>query len=386
MKIIDRDIREHLLYASKYFPVVTILGPRQSGKTTLARLSFPGYKYVNLEDPEILELVRSDMNGFLEMLGHNAIIDEIQKYPMLLDKIQTVVDERKENGQYILTGSFQQALKSSIAQSLAGRTAVLNLLPLSIRELERSGISFTRDEYIYQGFMPRHYSENQPIGLLYSSYYQTYVERDVQAILNVKNKNLFDKFMHIIAGRIGQIINLQSLANDVGISSTTVNEWISILESSYIVFRVEPYYENYTKRVIKAPKLYFTDIGLACYLLGIKDPSQVYRDPLVGNLFENMVISEILKAQYNQGRDKEIYFFRDSKGFEVDAIIPNGREFTPIEIKSASTFSKDFSSSLRKMVGFAKEATNPTVIYSGDKSFILDGVKYINFKDTSSII
>lgn len=391
MKEIKREIESELKRCIDFFPVVTILGPRQSGKTTLARSFFSSYQYVNLEDPEIFDFAQNDINAFFENFKTPVIIDEVQRLPKLLQKIQVVIDEKSAkginvNGSFILTGSFQQGLKSAISESLAGRTAVINLLPFSISELENAGFDFSKDEFLFQGFMPRHYSENQPVDLLYRSYFQTYVERDVQSLLNVKHKALFEKFLCLLAGRIGQLVNYESLANDTGVSATTVAEWISVLESSFIIFKLEPYFENYTKRLVKSSKIYFYDTGLASYLLGIKNAEQISRDPLVGNLFENMVILEILKSEFNKGKEKNLYFFRDSKGFEVDLIIADGRKIIPVEIKSASTYNSDFSKNLKKMMTFASNAENSTVIYSGNLEAESNGVKYINFKNCGKLV
>ncbi len=386
MNEIKRLIDSELKRCAEFFPVVTILGPRQSGKTTLAKTFFSDYSYINLEDPEYFELAKNDINAFFSTVKMPVIIDEVQRVPEVLSKIQVIVDKEKSNGQFILTVSFQQGLKSAISQSLAGRTAILNLLPFSIKEVNSVGLDFSKDEFLYQGFMPRHYSENQPVDLLYRSYFQTYVERDVQSLLNVKHKNLFEKFLRLLAGRIGQVVNYESLANDTGVSKTTISEWISVLESSFIIFKLEPYFENYTKRLVKSPKIYFYEPGLASYLLGIKNAEQVSRDPLVGNLFENMVILEILKAQYAKGLEKSLYYFRDSKGFEVDLIIANGRDIIPVEIKSASTFNKDFCRNLKKMCGFAKNAYSPTVVYSGDIELESEGIRFINFKNCGNLI
>lgn len=386
MNIIKRAIESELQRCADNFPIVSILGPRQSGKTMLSQLFFKDYAYINLEDPELYDLAVNDRNGFFSMIKAPVIIDEVQRVPSLLNKIQTIVDKDSSHGQFILTGSFQQGLQAAISQSLAGRTAILNLLPLSIAELNRAGLDFSRDEFLYQGFMPRHYAEGQPVDLLYRSYFQTYVERDVQLLLNVKHKGIFEKFLRLLAGRIGQVVNCESLANDTGVSSTTVAEWLSVLESSFIIFRLEPYFENYTKRLIKSPKIYFCDTGLACYLLGIRNAGQVARDPLVGNLFENMIVLEILKSQYAKGLEKSLYYFRDSKGFEIDLIIADGRNVVPVEIKSAATFNGDFARNLKKFRAFAKNAVAPTVIYSGDMECESDGIRFLNFRKSGEII
>lgn len=339
----------------------------------------------------VFDFAQNDINAFFENFKTPVIIDEVQRFPKLLQKIQVIIDEKSAkginaNGSFILTGSFQQGLKSAISESLAGRTAVINLLPFSISELENAGFDFSKDEFLFQGFMPRHYSENQPVDLLYRSYFQTYVERYVQSLLNVKHKALFEKFLRLLAGRIGQLVNYERLANDTGVSATTVAEWISVLESSFIIFKLEPYFENYTKRLVKSPKIYFYDTGLASYLLGIKNAEQISHDPLVGNLFENMVILEILKSEFNKGKEKNLYFFRDSKGFEVDLIIADGQKIIPIEIKSASTYNSDFSKNLKKMMSFASNAENPIVIYSGNLEAESNGIKYINFKNCGKLV
>lgn len=383
---VRRLAETELKRCADHFPVVTVLGPRQSGKTTLVKSYFKTYSYINLEDPEFYNLAKNDINAFFGMIKGPVIIDEVQRVPEILSRIQVIVDEKKENAQFILTGSFQQDLKSAISQSLAGRTAIINLLPFSIQELNSANIDFSRDEFLYLGFMPRIYSEHQPPDLLYRSYFQTYVERDVQTLLNVKNKAKFDKFLHLLAGRIGQVLNYESLSNDTGVSKTTIQEWISVLESSFIIFKLEPYFESYTKRLIKSPKIYFYEIGLASYLLGIKNADQISHDPLIGNLFENMVILEILKAQFNKGMEKSLYYFRDSKGFEIDLIISNGRTITPIEIKSAATYNKDFSKNLKKISTFANNIISPTIVYSGEIEMESDGIKFINFKNCKTLV
>ena len=386
MDVIKREMFSELKRCASFFPVVTILGPRQSGKTTLAKSFFKNHSYINLEDPEFYDIAKNDINGFFNMIKTPVIIDEVQRVPELLSKIQVLSDKSKRKGEFILTGSFQQGLKSAVSQSLAGRTAILNLLPFSIHELESHNFKFSRDELLYQGFMPRLYSEGQPADLLYRSYFQTYVERDVQTILNVKNKDKFEKFLKLLAGRIGQIVNYESLANDTGISSTTIAQWISILESSFIIFKLEPFFENYTKRLVKSPKIYFYEPGLVSYLLGIKNPEQAERDPLIGNLFENMVVVDILKNQYAKGHEKSLYYFRDSKGFEIDLIIADGRKIIPVEIKSAATFNKDFSVNLKKFAKFSSDIQNPTVIYSGETELETEGIQYMNFRNCGRLI
>ena len=263
--MIERKITPHLLEMARYFPVVTVMGPRQSGKTTLTREVFANYMYVNLEDKTAREIATSDPKAFFELYKPPVIVDEVQRVPDLLSTIQVLADETRERGRFILTGSHQPQLHAQISQSLAGRTGILQLLPLSIEELSNAGISLSRDEYLFNGFMPRLYDENIPPTLLYPAYYATYVERDVRQLINVSNQHSFEMFLKLLAGRIGQVINLSDLAGDIGISSTTLSSWLSVLEASYIVFRLPCYFNNFGKRLIKAPKIYFTDVGLASF-------------------------------------------------------------------------------------------------------------------------
>ena len=380
--MIERKIQPVLAKLAEQFPVVTITGPRQSGKTTLAKMQFPHYDYVNLEDPEVRRMVEDDAREFLKRHPAPVIIDEIQRVPQLLSYIQVLVDESGKNGQYILTGSHQPGLRAGISQSLAGRTAILQLLPLSIAELTDCGITMDRDDYIFKGFMPRIYDQNVDSELLYRNYFATYVERDARQLVNIRNLNNFEVFIKLLAGRVGQVMNLSSLSNDVGVSVTTLSEWISVLEACYIVFRLPSFYENFGKRLLKSPKLYFTDVGLATYLLGIKDPAQVARDPLLGGLFENMVVVEALKARYNAGKDPELYFFRDNRGLEVDLLLYENRQLLPVEIKAARTYSKKFTDNLVAFAQAAPDALPGKVIYSG----ALDSGSYVNFADTEKLI
>ncbi|RME11079.1 MAG: ATP-binding protein, partial [Bacteroidetes bacterium] len=295
--MIQREIGPELQRLLAEYPVVTVLGPRQAGKTTLARYLLadrPGseYAYCNLEIPEERALAAEDPKGFLQRFPGKVILDEIQRVPELLSYIQARVDEQKVNGAFVLTGSHQLVLREAIGQSLAGRTALLHLLPLSISEMKAAGIVFDRfEDYALHGFLPRIYDQRQRPTQAWSNYYQTYVERDVRLLINLKDASLFEKFIRLLAGRVAQVMNLSSLANDTGVDVKTVSHWLSILEASFVVFRLPPYFENFGKRVIKSPKYYFTDVGLLCFLLGIERADQVTRDPLVGSIFENMVVA-----------------------------------------------------------------------------------------------
>ena len=308
------------------------------------------------------------------------IIDEIQRVPELLEMLQVISDKRKINGEFIITGSHQPALHQEISQSLAGRTGIIELLPLSIAELLANKVELSREEYIFNGFMPRIYSEQIPPNLLYSNYFSTYVERDVRKIINVTDLNVFEKFVMLLASRIGQVINLSNLSDDVGVTSTTLLKWLSVLEASYIVFRLPSYFNNFGKRLTKAPKIYFYEPGLAANLLGITSKELVERDPLFGNLFENVVVAEALKARYNSGKRAELYYFRNHTGLEIDLILNENRKLYPFEIKSSMTWTASFSKNLDKFLKFAKDAETPSVIYSGDLEMEANGINYINFK------
>lgn len=384
--MIKRQIANELTATALEFPVVTITGPRQAGKTTLAHMHFPHYAYANLEAPEVRALATSDPNAFFSQFPPPVIIDEIQRVPELLSTIQIRADKTQQRGQYILTGSHQPRLQEAVSQSLAGRTALLRLLPLSISELKQTGISCTRDEFIHKGFMPRLYDEHIDPTRLYRNYFQTYIERDIRQMINLKNLSDFENFIRLLAGRIGQILNLSSLANDVGVSSTTLKEWLSVLEASYIIFRLPPYFENFGKRVIKSPKIYFTDVGLAAYILGIESPEVASRDPLIGNLFENMVIIEALKSRLNAGKEPELYFFRDNSGNEIDLLFRQNRQIIPIEIKSAMTFNPDFAKGIAHFQKITSSKQKGHIIYAGELTPSLYNADVWHFADTNTLL
>ena len=383
--MIVRQIARELAATANEFPVVTIIGPRQAGKTTLARMQFPNHAYANLEAPDIRTLAMSDPHAFFSQFPPPVIIDEIQRVPELLSTIQVLADSSHERGQYILTGSHQLRLQEAVAQSLAGRTALLRLLPLSISELKATGITHTRDEFIYQGFMPRLYNEKIDPTRLYRNYCQTYIERDIRQMINLRSLTDFENFTRLLAGRVGQILNLSSLSNDVGVSSTTLKEWLSVLEASHTIFRLNPYFENFGKRIIKSPKIYFTDIGLASYLLGIESPALAARDPLIGNLFENMVVIEALKARLNAGKEPELYFYRDNKGNEVDLLFRQNRQLIPIEIKSAMTFNPEFAKGIAQFQKIASSAQKGHIIYAGNLTPELPHASVLHFTDVDHI-
>ena len=379
--MIARKGSNELLELVKEYPVVTILGPRQAGKTTLARGVLQEYGYSNLEMPEIREFAREDPKAYLAQFSDKVIIDEIQRVPELLSYIQVMVDEEKINGRFVLTGSHQFSLREAITQSLAGRTSVLHLLPFSVSELDDAGIVFEKfEEYVFNGFLPRIYDQNQRPVTTYSNYFQTYVERDIRQLIHLKDVSIFEKFLKLLAGRTGQIVNYGSLANDVGVDAKTIRSWLSILEASYIVFKLPSYFENFGKRVIKSPKYYFSDVGLLCFLLGIRKPEHVSRDPLVGVIFENLVISECLKYRYNSGKIPDLYFYRDSNGNEVDLVISEGRSLTAIEIKSASTYSSSMLKGLKNFASISSKTSSSVIVYNGTSYKFSDGIDAISFR------
>lgn len=385
--MIQREIQQQLLKLAAMYPVVTITGPRQSGKTTLAKMTFPQHRYVSLENFDIRQMAEADPRGFLKSYAPPVIFDEIQRVPKLLSFIQTAVDEDKSYGQYILTGSHQPALGAGVSQSLAGRTGILQLLPLSISEMTASGITLERNQYLYSGFMPRLYDTTLDPKNLYRDYFSTYVEKDVRQMLNIKDLSQFETFVKLLAGRVGQLVNMASLAGDVGVSSQTLTQWLSVLEASFIVFQLPGYYENFGKRLIKSKKLYFTEVGLATWLLGINSPEQVARDPLFGGLFENMVVIEALKQRFNAGETAELYFIRDSQGLEADLLFrKNNQTLIPVEIKGGMTWNKDFCKNLLKFRKLSEKFQPGFVIYSGDLTPEIDGIRFLNFKDTGTAV
>jgi hypothetical protein len=384
---IERVIESTVVEVATQYPVVTILGPRQSGKTTLVKKTFPEHSYVNLELPDDRVLAQEDPHSFFRRYPEPLIIDEIQRVPSLLSYIQIAVDEdRSRKGRFILTGSAQMDLRAAVSQSLAGRTALLKLLPLSLAELQVAGRLLDRDEQLYRGLMPALYEEDIPPSRVYSNYYQTYVERDVRQVANVRDLVAFETFIKLLAGRIGQIVNMNDLAGAIGVSSTTLSQWLGVLEASFIVFRLQPYFENFGKRLIKSPKVYFTEPGLAAYLLGIRDARQVGAHPGLGGLFENLVIVEAYKAFYNRGEDTQLYFFRDSNGLEADLIVGDGGKLLPIEIKASRTFSPEFCKGLVKIRGLDPKIQNGAVVYSGEREQDFQGCRIANFRNTASLL
>jgi len=368
------------------FPVLAITGPRQSGKTTLARALFADKPYVTLEDPEEREFAEADPRGFLARFPDGAIFDEVQRCPALFSYLQGVVDKRRRMGEFILTGSQQFGLMSNIAQSLAGRVGLLQLLPFSLAELnEGRMLPATLDAAMFQGGYPALYDRPVSPGDWFPNYVSTYVERDVRQLLAVRDLALFQRFLKMCAARSGQLLNLSALAADCGISHVTAREWLTVLEASYIVYLLRPYHRNFGKRLVKMPKLYFLDTGLMAYLLGIRDAGTLATHASRGMLFETLVVSEWIKREFNAGQVAELYFWRDSAGHEVDLLVPQGGRFTPVEIKSGTTFSSDWATTLRKLSAlFGDAALPPGIIYGGDGQYEREGCRVVGWQALAS--
>ena len=383
--LIKREIQAELEALMAVYPVVTITGPRQSGKTTLARMTYPQYNYSNLENPEVRQLAENDPNAFFSRFAQPLIIDEIQRVPQLLSFIQVIVDEKNEKGLFLLTGSHQMLLSEAVSQSLAGRTALLRLLPFSIRELQSADVQLNRDEQIFTGFMPGIYDNKLDPFKAYRNYFQTYVERDLRQIMQIRSLSNFEHFVRLLAGRVGQVLNLHAISGDLGVSSTTLAGWLSVLEATFLVFRLYPYFENFGKRLVKSPKIFFTDVGLACYLLGIETHQQVARDPLMGGLFENMVVMEAVKTRLNKGLDPNMYYFRDNNRNEVDLIYKKHRMLIPIEIKAGMTFHENLLKGIKYFQRISDNAQKGYLAYSGNLVFENDYARVIHFRDIYTV-
>jgi uncharacterized protein len=378
--LIKRNITKELHLLLQEYPIVTVLGPRQAGKTTLVQHELPDYAYVSLEDPDERMLAAEDPRAFLRRFPDNTIFDEVQRVPTLLSYLQGIVDKEQKNGRFVLTGSHQLELRAAVAQSLAGRTGLLHLLPLSIEELRQAGLTFDGfEDYVVHGFLPRVHSQNQRPFRAYANYYQTYIERDVRQLIELKDVSLFEKFIKLLAGRVGQLMDYQALSNAVGVSAKTIKQWLSVLEASYVVVKLPPYFENFGKRVVKSPKYFFTDVGLLAYLLGLETPSQVLRDPLLGSIFENLVVIEVLKQRYNSGYDASLYFFRDSNGSEIDLLCKTSNGLVGIEIKAASTWHGKFAKQLVRFAANSHPLNQSWVVYNGVELELSNGVNAISY-------
>ena len=371
---------------NEYFSV-SIFGPRQCGKTTLAKTLFPSFSYANLEDMNVRSLAKNDPEEFFTRFPEPVIIDEIQRVPELLSTVQVRIDKNQKKGQYLITGSQQISLKSSITQSLAGRTAIVQMLPLSISELYSANIKLDRDSQLVSGFMPFLYAESghSPFEY-YKNYVNTYLERDIVQIAAVHDLIRFEKFMRLLAGRVGQLVNNSALATEVGVSSTTIGSWLSILEASHVIYTLKPWFKNRNSQVVKTPKIYFCDTGLVSYLLGIETPEQMIRDPLLGNIFENFVVIEALKTRLNLGLELNLYFFRNSNGLEIDLILLEQNKLKLFEIKSGKSLNDEFCRNMKNFSAkynedIVSDSTKGTVIYSGETYESYKDFGFYNFSN-----
>lgn len=365
--MISREAEKELRLLSKQFKAVAVVGPRQSGKTTLTRAIFPSKTYVSLENPDTRQFAESDPRGFLAQFPDGAILDEAQRVPAIFSYLQQLLDESNEAGRFILTGSNNFLLQQNIVQSLAGRLAYLYLLPFSVNELKSGDIlPESLNEILFTGSYPPIFQQKIDPVKWYPNYIKTYVERDVRLIKNISNLGTFERFLRLCAGRVGQLLNKSSLGIEVGVDNKTIDAWLTILESSFIIHLLKPHHQNFNKRLVKMPKLYFHDTGLVCALLGIQNPLQIQTHPLRGSLFENFVVGEFMKTQYNLGKQGQLYFWRDSKGNEIDLIIDKGDALYPIEIKSGQTITQAYFKGIdfwNKLTGTSGGA----VIYAGDQ-------------------
>lgn len=387
---IKRRLEHDLRRFAGLFPVIAVVGPRQSGKTTLVRETFADYKYFSLEDPDTLDAVKADPRDFLERDygAPGIILDEFQNEPILLSYMQGIVDQNRRPGYFILTGSHNFLMNQAISQSLAGRVALLTLLPLSLSELRDSHLlSSDINKAIYNGFYADIFSRNIEPRDFYPQYTKTFVERDVRQLSYVGNLTDFQKFLRLCAGRIGQLLNISSLADDCGISASTAKSWISILQASYIIFLVSPHFKNFSKRLIKSPKLYFYDTGLACWLLKVGSETNVADHYLKGGLFESMILSDLYKNFYNQAQEPSIYFWRDSHGHEIDCLLDFGTQLVPIEIKAGKTIQPNFFDGLHYWCDLANVSYDQGyVIYSGNETQARTRGTIVSWQSVDSII
>jgi predicted AAA+ superfamily ATPase len=365
--VVNREIEKAIRFYKDKYPIIALTGPRQSGKTTFLRELFPDYQYISLESPDARSFLQDDPNGFFEKYSKFCIFDEAQRVPELFSYLQTIVDEKKIMGQFILSGSQNFHLKKNITQSLAGRVALFKLLPFDFNEMKTHNL--LNDDYseaMIKGFYPAIFDRDIPSKSFYSNYIQTYVERDITELVNIRDIRTFRIFLSLCASRAGQLLNLNALANECGITQPTAKSWLSVLESSYIIFLLQPYHENFDKRVIKSPKLYFYDTGLLCSLLKIKDADQIRTNSYKGNLFENMVVSEFVKQNYHQNLMRDFWFWKDSAGHEVDLIIPDDELLNVIEIKSTKTISTDLFKGLSYFQDLVKNKVKTnSLVYAG---------------------
>lgn len=385
-KYIHRELSSVLEEAYRYFSVITVTGPRQSGKTTLIRNLFPHLPYYSLESLDIRSFAENDPIAFLNQNEEGMILDEVHNAPDLLSYIQGTVDEHPDK-RYILSGSSQFAMLKRVTQSLAGRTAVFELMPLSYSETKDLTADVPLDKLLFNGFYPAIYSGRNVPEFLYPAYMKTYLDRDVRDLLQIKDMMQFHIFIKLCAGRIGSLFKASELANEIGVSPNTITSWLSVLQASYIVTLLPSYFENTSKRLTKMPKLYFLDTGLACYLLGIESPEQLSRDKMRGALFENFVVTEALKQRYNQGKESNLYFYRDSNQNEIDLLLKRNTRLYGIEIKSSMTYHKDFEKALKRIDEWVKAPVDgKAVVYAGNFENTAGEIKLLNYTNMDEVL
>lgn len=385
-KYIHRELSSVLEEAYRYFSVITVTGPRQSGKTTLIRNLFPHLPYYSLESLDIRSFAENDPIAFLNQNEEGMILDEVHNAPDLLSYIQGIVDEHPDK-RYILSGSSQFAMLKRVTQSLAGRTAVFELMPLSYCETKDLTADVPLDKLLFNGFYPAIYSGRNVPEFLYPAYMKTYLDRDVRDLLQIKDMMQFHIFIKLCAGRIGSLFKASELANEIGVSPNTITSWLSVLQASYIVTLLPSYFENTSKRLTKMPKLYFLDTGLACYLLGIESPEQLSRDKMRGALFENFVVTEALKQRYNQGKESNLYFYRDSNQNEIDLMLKRNTRLYGIEIKSSMTYHKDFEKALKRIDEWVKAPVDgKAVVYAGNFENTAGEIKLLNYTNMDEVL
>lgn len=383
--MIARELTAHIRGLKKYYPVLSLNGPRQSGKTVLLKSIFPDYDYLSFEDPDVRASASEDPRGFLSIHGKGAILDEVQKMPEIFSYIQTIVDTDKKT-RFVLSGSQNFLLNEKITQSLAGRIGRATLLPFSFSELSKAKLlNKNFFQQAYRGFYPALYDRKIPPSIFYPNYLETYIQRDVRTLKNIGNLEQFVKCMRYLSGLCGSMLNLSNVANAIGISVNTIKAWISVLNASYIIFLLPPHFVNFNKRLVKSPKLYFYDTGLLCYLLGLNDSKQVENNYLKGQIFENFVIAELLKQHYNRLQIPALYFWRDHKGVEIDCIIDKGHELLPVEMKASSTFHNDF---LKHLFYWQNLKGNKNkkgfLIYNGKQRHYLHNSEIVHWSDISA--
>lgn len=362
--MIPREAEKEILNLAAHFKAVAVVGPRQSGKTTLVRMLFKDKEYVNFENPDIRLYAIEDPRGFLSNYPNGAVFDEAQRVPEIFSYLQQILDESSSNGMFIITGSNNFLLQESISQSLAGRVGYLNLLPLTLNEINDTESKIS--QILFRGCYPSLHNTATDASQWYSNYIRTYIERDVRLIKNITNLVTFERFLRLCAGRIGQLLNMNSMAVELGVDTKTIGAWISVLEASFVLFRLQPYHKNFNKRIVKMPKLYFYDTGLASALLGIQNSNQIDVHPFRGALFENMVVVDFLKTRFNKAKTNNLYFWRDNTGIEVDLLLDNGLSITPIEIKSGQTVNNDYFKGLLYWNKLTQTEGGGYVVYGGE--------------------